>query len=63
MIYKAAGEAQHEVEYRYLSPLPGSEYKLPSGAEVYIDGALYGTTKHEKFEMELIMPDFLFQQR
>ena len=52
-----------DVELFYLPPLENSEYALPSGFELHVDGVLYCTAKFDKIETNRGLPDFLFEAK
>ena len=52
-----------DVELFYLPPLEGSEYALPGGFELHVDGVLYCTATFDQIEINRGLPDFLFEAR
>jgi hypothetical protein len=52
-----------DVELFYLPPLEGSEYPLPSGYELIVDGVLYCTAKFDKIDINQGLPNFLFEPK
>lgn len=52
-----------DVELFYLPALEDSDYTLPSGYELHVDGVLYCTAQFDKIEVNRGLPDFLFQAK
>jgi hypothetical protein len=47
----------------YAAPLEGADYPIPAGFELWMDGVLYCTARFDQIDVNVGLPNFMFQER
>lgn len=57
------GRPPRQVELMYAAPLEGADYPIPAGFELWMDGVLYCTARFDQIDVNVGLPNFMFQER